>query len=165
MQHYKIRIRTILFMSVFLSFLLSSCSLTRRMETDQSKVQDRNVIVFLVFNISKDSVQGKNLIELVSKTESSGKIKEDAQSPAEFEDYLSIEVLEQNQRPNVITVEHPLHKHIEFVDDRGELASKYVELNQAEFFIRFQSSGNPLKIRISETLKNGVKSELKSFKL
>jgi hypothetical protein len=152
---------------LLLVLFLTSCSLLRRMENDSGKIQAQrsDVILFLVFKISKDSVQNKNVIEPVSQDQSPGQIKAEPDSPNEFEDYLTVEVFEQNRRANVIIVEHPLRKHIEYVDDHGMLASKLVELDQAEFFIRVQLTGNSAKIRISETLKNTVRRELKTFKL
>jgi len=166
MRYSKIQFKAFLFMSVILSIILSSCSLARRMESGKSNEnQDGDAILFLVFKISNDSVQGKNAIELMSKTQSSGKIKNEPQLPTDLKDFLTIEIFEQNKRINVIIVEHPLHKHIEYVDDHGMLATKYVELKQAEFFIRFQMKGNPNKIKIWETLQNEGIRELDTFKL
>jgi hypothetical protein len=135
------------------------------MESDQTNIQnrDRDMIGFLVFKIGKDSVHGKNVIELVSKTISSGRIKNDFQAPTVFENYLIVEVFGKNKLANTIIIEHPLHKHVEYVDDRGNLVTKFVDLDHAEFFVRLQLSGNSNRIRISETLKNAAKRELKTI--
>ncbi len=52
------------------------------------------------------------------------------------------------------SIDHPLFKHIEYVNDENELAIKDTILPQADFFIRFQSNGTSNEIRISETINN-----------
>jgi hypothetical protein len=161
MSYFRIQIIAILLLSI----LLLSCSTARRIEPDQTNLQnrDQDLIGFLVFKIRKDSVRGKDVIELVSKTQSDGKIKGNSPASTDFEDYLTIEVFKQNKLINVTFIEHPLYKHVEYVDEQGNLSTKYIELDQAEFFVRLQMKGNSNKIRISETLKNAPKRELKTI--
>lgn len=152
---------------VVLSILMSSCTVARKMESDNSQVQqkDRDAILFLVFKISKDSVQDKKIIKLISNTESSGKLKPQAQLAADYENYLTIEVFEQKRLANTIIIEHPLYKNVEYVNDQGMLETKHVELDQAEFFIRFLMTGTPTTIRISESLKGNAIRELETISL
>ena len=151
---------------LLLSILLTSCVLTKRTESNKSNIQndDNNAIVFLVLRISKDSVQGKNVIEFVSKTKSVGKIKNDYQSQVDSENYLTIDLYGQDNLIKTIVIAHPLYKRIEYIDGNA-LTSKSIELNKEEFFIRLQMKDNSNKIRISETLKNTASKELTTIKL
>jgi hypothetical protein len=150
-----------------LSILLASCSLSKKLGDDKTNLQSqhRDLIGFLVLKIEKDTVRGKNVIELVSKTISSGKVKSEPQEPSDFEDYLTIEVFDRNKLVNTIIIEHPLHKHVEYADEDGKLATKLVDLDRDEFFVRFQLTGDSNTIRISETLKNSAKRELKTIRM
>jgi len=126
---------------------------------------DNNTIVFLVLRISKDSIQGKNVIEFVHKTKSLGKIKDNNNSHFNYENYLTIDVYQQDSIIHTMVIEHPLYKHVEYSGDNNILVSKYIELNKEEFFIRLQMTGDSNKIRISETLNNTSKKELAIIKL
>ncbi|MBK8563157.1 MAG: hypothetical protein IPN76_07350 [Saprospiraceae bacterium] len=113
--------------------------------------------IFVVLRISKDKEQRKSAIEFVSKTKSLGEIKEIPQGQIDAENFLTIELFEGAKRVKTIFMPHPLYKRIEYFDG-NKLATKYVELEKEEFFIRFQMSvGSSNKVRISETL-NGLKS-------
>jgi len=161
MRYYKIRMRTFLLLSI----LLTSCGLTKRTESNRSNIQyDDNAIVFVVLRISKDSVQGKNVIEFVSKTKTVGKIKNEYQSQVDSENFLTIDLYEQDKIIKTIVIAHPLYKRVEYLDGNA-LSSKSIELNKEEFFIRLQIKDNSNKIRISETLKNAAAKELTTIKL
>ena len=150
---------------LLLSILLTSCGLTKRTESNRSNIQyDDNAIVFVVLRISKDSVQGKNVIEFVSKTKTVGKIKNEYQSQVDSENFLTIDLYEQDKIIKTIVIAHPLYKRVEYLDGNA-LSSKSIELNKEEFFIRLQIKDNSNKIRISETLKNAAAKELTTIKL
>lgn len=153
------RIRTFLLLSI----ILTSCISTKITE---NTIQNNNesAIYFLVLRISKDSIQGKNTIELVSTTKTIGKFKNDSHNSIDSENYLNIDLYEKDQFINTIVLEHPLYKNVEYLDG-NKLKTKYIELKTADFFIRLQMNGNSNMIKISETLNNSIKEELLSFKL
>ncbi|MGV8964515.1 MAG: hypothetical protein ACOH2V_14200 [Candidatus Saccharimonadaceae bacterium] len=161
-RYYMVKIRTLLLLSI----LLTSCGLTKRAENNTGNIQneDNNSIVFLVLKISKDSIQKKNVIEFVSKTKSVGKIKNDYQGLIDSENYLTIDLYEQDKLIKTIVIPHPLYKSVEYLDG-NTLTTKSIELNKEEFFIRLQMKDNSNKIRISETLKNTIPKELTTIKL
>ncbi len=161
-RYYMVKIRTLLLLSI----LLTSCGLTKRTENNTGNIQneDNNSIVFLVLKISKDSIQKKNVIEFVSKTKSVGKIKNDYQGLIDSENYLTIDLYEQDKLIKTIVIPHPLYKSVEYLDG-NTLTTKSIELNKEEFFIRLQMKDNSNKIRISETLKNTIPKELTTIKL
>lgn len=125
---------------------------------------DKSEIAFLVLRISKDSIQKKNVIEFVSKTKSEGKIKNNNQANLSYDNYLSIEVYEQGKLMNIIIIEHPLFKRIEYLDS-NTLTSKSIVLDKQEFFIRLQMKSESTQIKIYETLKNTAQTELTTIKL
>jgi len=109
-------------------------------------------------------VQEKNVIEFVSKTEIIGKIKNEYQSQVNSENFLTIDLYEQDKLIKTIAIAHPLYKNVEYLEGNS-LVSKSIELNTEEFFIRLQIKDKSNKIKISETLKNATSKELTTIKL
>ena len=144
---------------------MTSCGLTKSTESNSSDIQyDNNAIVFVILRIRKDSVQEKNVIEFVSKTEIIGKIKNEYQSQVNSENFLTIDLYEQDKLIKTIAIAHPLYKNVEYLEGNS-LVSKSIELNTEEFFIRLQIKDKSNKIKISETLKNATSKELTTIKL
>ena len=145
---------------------LFSCSAARQVPSDDL-VSARPVnpkILFLVFSIEKDSVQKKTSVSLRSKVVKDGEIKQEPKGDELFPNYLSIEYYENNKLKSSFNLEHPLYKNVEYFDGK-ELVSKYVELNQSDFFIRLRSAGESGIIVIHETKGNGPKTKLLTQKL
>ncbi|MES2766256.1 MAG: hypothetical protein V4642_10325 [Bacteroidota bacterium] len=153
---------------LLLSVIIISCTSTKPPETKKQPAafdSDSNAIVFVVLKIRKDSAQGKNIIEVVSKTQSAGIIKNKAQTRTDPENYLTIDTFKNDSLFSTMTMEHPLLKRIEYIDDKNTLQSKSIELDTEEFFIRLHIKGKSNWLRISETLKNGLKKELTTIQL
>ena len=148
--------------AIFLFYiLLVSCTVSRK--NDSSTNTDSNSIVFVTLSIHKDSTNSKHIIELLSKTQSSGKIKN--QNSFHSENYLSIYIYNNNKLVDTMTIEHPLYKHLEYLNAKNTFSVKDTVLDRAEFFIRVQTHGNSNEIRIFETIKNKTKNELTTIKL
>lgn len=47
-------------------------------------------------------------------------------------------------------VDHPLRKNIEYINERDELTTKYIELAEAEFFVRVPMAENCRFLRLDE---------------
>jgi hypothetical protein len=62
-------------------------------------------------------------------------------------------------------MEHPLYKHIEYLDENNSFAVKDTLLDKAEFFFRIQTQGHSNEIRVFETLKNKPREKLTIIKL
>ena len=150
----------------FIIAIVTSCSLAKNSGSTNGSMQEINKseIVFLVLRISKDSISGKNVIEFVSKTKSTGKIKNENNNHINYDNYLTIEIYERNKLINTMVMDHPLFKRVEF--SKGDtLSSKNIELTKEEFFIRLQINNNSNTIKIIENLKNNIKNELTVLKL
>ena len=141
---------------ILLAVLWSSCRASKTPETVQ---KEKDEILFLVLRISKDSVQKKNVIELVSQKKVEGTIKDNDQSSGEYENYMTIEYFRQNKLAKIIVLEHPLFKRMEYPEN-NVLISKSLDLHREEFFIRLQIKGISNQVRISETLKGNNRREL-----
>ena len=121
-----------------------------------------NEITFLVFKIEKDTA--KNKIVLISKTATTGKIKKVRQKPLS-ENYLMVETYYNGTLNETSYTEHPLFKTVEYTDEQNRLASKYVEPDTGEFFIRLQTKTGQTTVRIYETVKNNPNTELLTLTL
>jgi hypothetical protein len=152
-------------MRIIVSFviLLTSCNVWK--ENESNKKTEGDSIIFLVLNIYRDSVGTNSVVELVSKTVTDGKIKNGNKNKIQFENYLSIDVYQGKTITDQMTIEHPLYKHFEYVNDSNSFTAIDTVLNHAAFFLRIHTSGNLNKIRVSETLKDKAKKELTVIKL
>lgn len=145
----------------FLSLILASCTWARQANHSALSENEGNSILFLVFKIQKDARQSS--IELLSKSQSTGKVKQPAPRQPITNHFLTIGVYRKNRLVHTLTIEHPLYKHVEYVHENGVLASKNVELNEAEFFIRLPVNADA--IQISETISPGAEKPLTKIKL
>lgn len=152
-------------MKVFLLLLIvfSSCRVTR--EDKESDNGDPNSIAFVVLSIRRDSAHANSIVELLSKTQSAGEIKDKNKNALEFANYLSIVIYNQGKILDSMTIEHPLFRHIEYLDDNNNFSVKDITLDKAEFFFRFQVRGSSNEIRILEKLRGSTKKELATIKL
>jgi hypothetical protein len=157
--------------NILFLILLSSCTLIRETRTNSAIVPlnpvkaggNEKPIVFAVLKIKKDSATAKTNVGLVSIIETAGTVK--AKKHNLYENYLTIFLYNNSKLVDSLTIEHPLFKHVEYLDDMNSFRAKEIELDSAEFFIRMQLERNSSEIRIFETLKNKSKEELNTIKL
>jgi hypothetical protein len=156
--------KVILLVSLFT--VLSSCSGVKiNNDKNSSNISENtDAIVFLVFKMQQND-QKDNSIELISQTQVSGKMKAEPENAAEKENYLTIDLYQNNHLFKTIIKEHPLFKHVEYPDENNQYVSKNIEVKEDEFFFRIQKNGQPIEVRISETLKNNIKKELIDLKI
>ncbi len=150
---------------LLLTFLFCCCG-TSKMQSNESEVATKSPtdeIVFAVFKMTKKANQ--NTIEIISTTKSNGKMKPEIERPIDSENYLTLEIFENDNLVQTKRVEHPLLKNVEYLNDNNQYVSKQVDLDDAEFFIRLQKKEGFTKVRIWETLKDTPKKELQTFKL
>ncbi len=134
---------------LFLLILFSCCRSALKNEN-----RDSDTIVFAVINIHKSSTDSKSIMNLVSTTQTAGKLKIQNQNPVLTDNYLSVYVYNNKKLIDSMSIEHPLYKHIEYWTADNTFAVKDTILDQSEFFIRFQTSGDSNELKISETIKN-----------
>lgn len=155
---------TFLFL-IFMILPIVSCGSAPISEDRISTLEsDADGIAFLVFKMTKGSQSVKSDIKLLSKTQTTGKIKNIADKP-NSNNYLTIEVFDNNTLFQTVFVNHPLYKTVEYADENNKLASKNVTLDEAEFFVRLQTKSGRTKVRIYETLKNTNKTIVATLKI
>lgn len=169
-MHHIEPIRSLNFKKVFLliSFftLLSSCSGAKfNNDISTSNVSENtDAIVFLVFKMQQNDHK-ENSIKLISQTQVTGKMKAEPENTAEKEHYLTIDLYQNKRLFKTIIKEHPLFKHVEYPDENNQYISKNIEVKEDEFFFRIQKNGQPIEVRISETLTNNTKKQLINLKI
>ena len=138
-----------------------SCSFSKQnISSLENDKKEPNLITFLVLNIHRDTISSTNVVEFVSKIESTGKIKK--QHIFTTENYLTIYSYSGKHIVDSLILEHPLYKHLEYVDENNNFAVKDTVINSAEFFVRVQ--GHFKEIKIFETLKNRSTKQLNTIK-
>jgi hypothetical protein len=150
---------------VLLVLLFSFCGASKRSDENSELTSKSSVdeIVFVVFKMRKGS--NRNTIEIIGTNKATGKMKADLERPIDPENYLTLEIFENNQIVKTLRVEHPLIKFVEYLNENNQYISKQVTADEGEFFIRIQKKAGQTKVRILETLKDNTKTELQNFKL
>ena len=160
-------LRNLKILGLVASMLFFGCSPTKitneNTATETQKQTDE--IVFLTFKMVHDSVAGKNTISLVDKTKTTGKIKSQNDADKHSGNYLTVKFFPKNGAAKTMIIAHPLYKHFEYPDDNGKYVSKDVELKEADFFFRLQTSGSSNTVKIFESLQNKPESELITLNL
>jgi len=144
--------------------ILSSCRAAQK-QHDPITPAEADVIVFVTFNIHKDSISNKNNIEMISKTRCSGTIKKQPEKIVNAENFLTVYIYDHKNLVDSIIMAHPLYKHFEYIDENNHFAVKDTVIDKADFFLRVQAPGTSGRMSIFETLKNHSKEELTTIKL
>lgn len=154
----KIKSLTLLILPLL---LIMSCGVSKQnissLENDKKEL---NLITFLVLNIHQDRMRSIHVVEFVSKKESTGEIKK--QHIFTSENYLTVYAYSGKHIVDSLILEHPLYKHIEYVDENKKFAVMDTVINSADFFVRVQGQFD--EIKIFETLKNKTTQQLNTIK-
>jgi hypothetical protein len=116
-------------------------------------IADSNTIMFLLLNMQRDSGTDKNAITLIDKKESTGKLKTHTTRLLYNDNYLWVYIYNNKTVVDSMQIEHPLYKHIEYLNADNTFAVLDTVLNEAQFFLRFQAPQTSGQIKIVETLK------------
>lgn len=151
---------------LILSVLISACSSMKKSDNKHVEISQKqeDKIVFLVFKISNDSANDNRTVSLINQIETDGVFKENPNKFTYFPNQLTVEFLEENQVVKTIYLDHPLFIKSEYNEGK-EWKSKFVILQEAEFYFRFQKSQKETIIKIYEQLQEKEKTEIYSIKL
>jgi hypothetical protein len=103
------------------------------------------------------------VIQVQDLLKSPGTLKKQATQPFLAEPYLSCIFYAGQVRIDSLHLEHPLYKHLEYVNAHNQLAQKAVKLDKSEFFVRFQQ-GKADHLKIEEILPDSIPKELITIK-
>ena len=102
--------------------------------------EDSPTILFLNYEIARDTENSAYSARLINKVAVNGTIKPDlAQAKLAEAGDLELQVLDKNETLlHILYIPDPLEKVVEFVNDRGELQKNEISLDIAEFSVRIQ---------------------------
>ena len=137
-----------------LLFVLSFLSCTPKNKSLASaKVIENEIpqIVFLTFNVVKDTLTKKVSISLKNKIVVNGKFKDQEQISAKNSpNNLTLVFGNGNKVLKEIYIEHPLYKRVDVYGDKGEISTKEINLTTAEFTLRIEKQKEINKVTIHE---------------
>ena len=138
--------------------------------SNDKKVENKNLItntknftVFLSFTINNENLNKNSVVELVDKKIQIGSFK--IKKNDTFENILTFDLYENNIFVKSYSIEHPLYKNVEFVDDNLNLNTKSIKLTTAEFFLRIQTNSEKFSIKLFEKIGQKEKKIIKTISI
>lgn len=142
---------------LFSILLITSCLGRRNLQIENKP--DQSSINFILLSIRRDS-SNNSQIQLVSESKVAGKLKYQPQNSYLGDNFLTIYLKNTKTIVDSITIEHPLKKHIEYLNESNNFAVLDTMVKKEEFFIRFESASKIEQIIIFEKLNNQIKNKI-----
>lgn len=120
-------------------------------------------LVFLTFVMKNDSVSAKS-IQLIGKTIVNQKLKSDPQNSTAANRIWISQLNGAGKKMSSVAIDHPLFRRVEIANEAGQLQSKELKLNDAEFFARVTLFTQTEYIQLEEELSGKITYTAK-FKL
>lgn len=144
--------------------ILVSCSPARHThnsEQDGNNVGDHPKILFLDYQITRDSTRTNYTAQLINMIITEGSIKDVMQKSFQPENNdLKLLVLDKNHQAMIHHhIPNPLDKSVEYVNDAGQFERKMIHLDSAQFSVRLQIESDAESIllnRIHDEDKEGT---------
>ena len=131
-----------LLLLIMVSFMVSCNPSKNTYSSDPqgSKARETSRILFLNYQISRDSTKTNYSAQLINTILKDGTIKVDQQHNGQAEiDDLELLVLDGNQHTMTHRyIPNPLDKSVEYVNDAGQFERLMIHLDSAQFSIRLQ---------------------------
>ena len=126
-----------------LGSILMSCNVSKnagRQSSNESNPDNSPRILFLNYEITRDSVNLTYTAQLINTVVAKGSLKNDPIPPIQpVTGDLELQVLNTNQQiMTTLYIANPLDKSVEFVNDTRELQRKMISLETAQFSVRLQ---------------------------
>lgn len=132
------------------SLLLSCSSKVVKMSTPKAQV-DEEKILFIAYEITRDSLSGKITANILYQRTADGNIKPGSMENAPpVAGNWTITAGNQKEPIETLIVENPLHQRLEYVGSDGALQMKDVWLSRAELAFRINYSSAMTTINIAE---------------
>jgi hypothetical protein len=153
-----------LLLLIMVSFMVSCNPSKNTYSSDPqgSKARETSRILFLNYQISRDSTKTNYSAQLINTILKDGTIKVDQQhnDQAEIND-LELLVLDRNQQ--IIShryIPNPLDKSVEYVNNAGQFERKMIHLDSAQFSIRLQIEPGASSILLNRFIGNETEAKL-----
>ena len=147
----------------FLVACFLSCSPSRNTySSDSSETKATPKILFLNYQLSRDSTKTNYSAQLINMVLKEGTIKEDQQDIVQAEiDDLELQVLDKNQQIiNHRHIPNPLDRSVEYVNDAGQFERIMIHLDSAQFSIRLQIEPGASSILLNRIIGNETEARL-----
>ena len=152
----------ILYLFLMFSFALVHCK-PAPVQMSTTKKDPIVGLVFLTFVMHEDSTS-RRTVELMGKTIITQKLKSDPQNSTAENRVWVRQLTSSGEKLSSVALDHPLFKRFEFANDQGQLQSKEIKLNDAEFFARVTLFAETEYIQVEEELSGKIAYTAK-FKL
>ena len=136
---------------ILFSFFLSCSTKYSKLPVSKTSKAEEEKILFIAYEITRDSVSGKIAASILYQRTADGSIKPGSLENAPFNaGNWAITVGNPKEPLQTLIVENPLHQKLEYVGSDGALQIKEVWLSRAELAIRMNYSKAMRTIDITE---------------
>jgi len=136
---------------ILFSLLLSCSTKYPKSPTSKTSKAEEEKILFIAYEITRDSISGKIAAKILYQRTAVGSIKPGSIESAPLNGgNWAITAGNQKEPLETIIVENPLHRKLEYVGNDGALQTKEVWLPRAELAIRMNYSRAMKTIDIAE---------------
>ena len=144
------------YITFVLIVITASCSSLKEAPAETSLNQDGPAIIFVNYKAIKTSEKDVE-IQLINMIPAKGKLKMNERQPKDFgnQDLKYIQMTDNSVRLDSGYIHNPLVKDLEYTDSDGSLAMKRIELDSAEFSIRFQKDPRAVCVAIEKADQPG----------
>lgn len=127
-----------------------------------SKARETSRILFLNYQISRDSTKTNYSAQLINTILKDGTIKVDQQHAGQTEiDDLELLVLDKNEHTIIHHhIPNPLDRSVEYVNDAGQFEHLMIHLDSAQFSIRLQIEPGASSILLNRFIGNETEAKL-----
>jgi len=135
---------------------------TYNSDSRDSVAEETSRILFLDYQITRDSISKTYDAQLVSMIIKEGTIKDDQKkiSQAEMDD-LELLILDSNEHTMVQRfIPNPLDRSVEYVNDAGQFERKMIHLDSTQFSIRLQVESEASSILLNRYTGNNNEGTL-----
>jgi len=151
-----------LLLLIMISILVSCNPAKHTYSSDPVNTKATPKILFLNYQISRDSTKTNYSAQLINIILNDGSIKEDQQHKGQPEiDDLELLVLDLNQQ--IIShryIPNPLDKSVEYVNDAGQFERLMIHLDSAQFSVRLQIEPGASSILLNRFIGNETEARL-----
>ncbi|MEL0454832.1 hypothetical protein WJN01_01230 [Flavobacteriaceae bacterium SZ-1-7] len=137
---------------MFALLSLASCGSKRSIPQADAQSEANPKLIFLNYTISK-SDDGFKQVQFINKTITDGKLKKASSNylnSGKIGDLKCAQLDKQSNELQVVIIQNPLSKKVEFVNDSLIFEKKQIDLENGALSLRLQLNGKTKYIEISE---------------
>jgi hypothetical protein len=154
------------FITIAIVTVLNSCQ-HKIGSVGTTTVPSQDSILFLAYEVKKDSVSGKISLDILFQKKTAGLVKPNSMDNASSEpgNWRITAKDKKDKSVQTLLLENPLHKKLEYVDANGNMAIKDVWLNRTELTVRMNYKMNMHKIVIQEMVPDNKNTSIFSHSI